>query len=78
MGLLDPHSMWDLPRPGIKHMFPALAGRLLTIGPPGKSPNWYFYSLLDGSNEQPGQGSLNLVWEPWAPPGGQFKMADDS
>ena len=30
------HGMWDLPRPGIKHMSPALAGGFLTTGPPGK------------------------------------------
>ena len=33
-------GMWDLPRPGIKPLFPALAGRLLTIVPPGKSLKW--------------------------------------
>ena len=32
-----PHSMWDLPRPGIEPEFPALAGGFSTIGPPGKS-----------------------------------------
>ena len=30
-------SVWDLPRPGIEPMSPALAGRFLTPGPPGKS-----------------------------------------
>ena len=30
-------GMWDLPGPGIKPMSPALAGRFLTTGPPGKS-----------------------------------------
>ena len=30
------HGMWDLPRPGIKRMSPALAGGFLTTGPPGK------------------------------------------
>ena len=30
-------STWDLPRPGIKPMSPALAGRFSTTGPPGKS-----------------------------------------
>ena len=29
--------MWNLPRPGIEPMTPALAGRFLTTGPPGKS-----------------------------------------
>ena len=30
--------MWDLPRPGIKPVSPALAGGFLTTVPPGKSP----------------------------------------
>ena len=30
-------GMWNLPRAGIKPVFPALAGRFLTIGPPEKS-----------------------------------------
>ena len=29
-------GMWDLPRPGVKPMSPALAGRFLTTGPPKK------------------------------------------
>ena len=32
-------STWDLPRPGIKPVSPALAGRFLTTGPPEKSIN---------------------------------------
>ena len=31
--------MWDLPRPGIEPVFPVLADRFLTTGPPGKSPS---------------------------------------
>ena len=31
------HGMWDLQGPGIEPMSPALAGRLLTNGPLGKS-----------------------------------------
>ena len=38
---LLPLGMWDLPRPGIAPMSPALAGGFLTTGPPGKS---YIYS----------------------------------
>ena len=30
------HGMWDLPRPGLKPVSPALAGRLSTTAPPGK------------------------------------------
>ena len=36
------HGTRDLPRPGIKPMTPALAGRFLTTGPPGKSPHSVF------------------------------------
>ena len=31
-----PRGMWDLPRPGLEPMSPALAGRLSTTAPPGK------------------------------------------
>ena len=34
------HGMWDLPRPGLEPMFPALTGRLSTTAPPGKLPGW--------------------------------------
>ena len=37
-------GMWDLPRPGLEPMSPALAGRLSTTAPPRK-PN-IFYSLV--------------------------------
>ena len=30
------HGMWDLPRPGLKPVSPALAGGFLTTEPPGK------------------------------------------
>ena len=35
-------SMWDLPRPGLEPMSPALAGRLPTTVPPGK-PLFLFF-----------------------------------
>ena len=34
--------MWNLPRPGIELVFPALAGRLLTTGAPGESLGLHF------------------------------------
>ena len=34
---LLPRGTWNLPRPGIEPVSPALAGRFLTSGPPGKS-----------------------------------------
>ncbi|KAJ8785529.1 hypothetical protein J1605_007126 [Eschrichtius robustus] len=33
-----PRGMWDLPRPGLEPVCPALAGRFLTTAPPGKPP----------------------------------------
>ena len=30
------HGMWDLPRPGLEPVSPALAGRFSTTSPPGK------------------------------------------
>ena len=36
-------GMWDLPRPGLKPVSPALAGRFSTTAPPGKPP----YVILD-------------------------------
>ena len=30
-------GMWDLPRPGLEPVYPALAGGFLTTAPPGKS-----------------------------------------
>ena len=36
-GLMD--GMLDLPGPGTEPVFPALAGRLLTTGPPAKPLN---------------------------------------
>ena len=35
-------GMWDLPRPGLEPVSPALAGRFPTTAPPGK-PHIYFY-----------------------------------
>ena len=36
------HVMWNLPEPWIKPMCPALEGRFLTTGSPGKSPSFLF------------------------------------
>ena len=36
------HGMWDLPRPGLEPVSPALAGRFSTTAPPGK-PKFYFF-----------------------------------
>ena len=42
-------GMWNLPRPGLEPVSPALAGRFSTTAPPGKPFNafltWAFFSL---------------------------------
>ena len=38
------HGMWDLPRPGLEPVSPALAGRFSTAAPPGK-PNLTIFVL---------------------------------
>ena len=35
-------GMWDLPRPGLEPVSPALAGRFSTTAPPGKPKNGNF------------------------------------
>ena len=35
---------WDIPRPGLEPVSPALAGGFLTTAPPGKSPIPFLYS----------------------------------
>ena len=46
----------DLPDPGIKPGYPALAGRLFTTGPPGKPPNSV-------------QFSCSVMYDSWRSPG---------
>ena len=38
-------GMWDLPRPGLEPVSPALAGRFSTTAPPGKPLATHFYTL---------------------------------
>ena len=38
-------GMWDLPRPGLKPMSPASAGRFLTTVPPAKPPTLIYLNL---------------------------------
>ena len=40
------HGMWDLPRPGLEPVSPALAGRFSTTAPPGKPLYYYFLILM--------------------------------
>ena len=40
-------GMWDLPRPGLEPVSPALAGRLSTTAPPGKPcPKFFSFFFL--------------------------------
>ena len=39
-------GMWDLPRPGLEPVSPALAGRLSTTAPPGKPSNVFLMIAL--------------------------------
>ena len=34
-------GMWDVPRPGLEPVSPALAGRFSTTAPPGKPQNFF-------------------------------------
>ena len=38
-------SMWDLPRPGLEPVSPALAGRFSTTAPPGNPPRDIFIGM---------------------------------
>ena len=40
-------GMWDLPRPGLEPVSPALAGRFSTTAPPGKPQILSLFTLLD-------------------------------
>ena len=40
-------GMWDLPRPGLEPVSPALAGRFSTTAPPGKPPQFILTSLIN-------------------------------
>ena len=43
--------MWDLPGPGLKPMYPALAGGFFTTVPPGKPLPYVFYQSLTDLGE---------------------------
>ena len=51
-------GMWDLPRPGLEPVSPALAGRFLTTAPPGK-PEFCIINTLK-SRRSALQGTINL------------------
>ena len=43
--------MWDLPRPGLEPVSPALAGGFLTTAPPGKPLNLNFCTAKETINK---------------------------
>ena len=50
-----------VPRPGIDPAPPALEGRFLTTGPPGKSPSWFLPILVHAktkTKKQKGKAAL--------------------
>ena len=50
-----PRGMWDLPRPGLEPVSPALAGGFPTTAPPGKPPDllfMYIFIVSSNLNEQ--------------------------
>ena len=54
--------MWDLPRPGIELVSPALAGGFSTTAPPGKSTFAIFYWLeFAGPAHSQGEGIMQGV-----------------
>ena len=56
-------GMWDLPRPGLKPVSSALAGRFLTTVPPGKS-QVYIYKLSGEKDLNIGQYNKAYIIKP--------------
>ena len=57
--------MWDLPRPGLEPVSPALAGRLSTTAPPGKPIIYTFKTVYSCSSTIPWSLKLlsNRAWQ---------------
>ena len=50
--VFQPGGMWD-PQPGIEPTPPALEGKVLTTGPPGKSPPWFIFKRVLSKKKKP-------------------------
>ena len=68
-------DMWDLPRPGLEPVSPALAGRFSTTAPPGKPRSVAFsdvrfgaHAAVDGACSPPGPTEPPSVCAPTSPP----------
>ena len=59
-------GMWDLPRPRLEPVSPALAGGFLTTAPPGRSSPWSFNLRLEARGE-PRQAWASKTTCPAAP-----------
>ena len=59
-----PHSMWNLPRPGIKPESPASTDGFLTTGPPGDS-SAHLFLLLIGSHSLLPRYALSISSQSW-------------
>ena len=63
-------GMWDLPRPGLEPVSPALAGRFSTTAPPGKpqvtfkNPSRDFFK----SKSSPQYSKIPMAMYPWTVP----------
>ena len=64
-------GMWDLPRPGLEPISPALAGRPSTTVPPGKPPHHHFW--LFSSGRPPG---LHIMSELCSPEGQDTSLTE--
>ena len=55
--------MWDLPRPGLKLVSPALAGGFLTTAPPGRPQlqSFYIWKVLFGDSVSSSKRKSEIV-----------------
>ena len=61
-------GMWDLPRPGLEPVSPALAGRFSTTVPPGKSLMCILIAHYGKVDCEHGMGSVPGIFLPVQPP----------
>ena len=58
-------GIWDLPGPGIELISPALAGKFLTSGPPGKPLITFLMSISSNTLKVEGRLSYVLFYAFW-------------
>ena len=62
-----PHSMWDIPGAGIERVSPALSGRFLTTGLPGKPPSALLVPYSMASFQSDCMTFSNILPSPFRP-----------